>query len=84
MKVCPIYKICMLVEHTKGQYITIRPGRLLGFKGRTAEVVEMVLLKELNCERRGSSFYKYVCPADKLRELCRIIKLLSGGSLQWP
>ena len=84
MRLCPVYKICMLVERTKGQYVTLRPGRLLGFRGRTAEVVELVLIKEFGCERRGSSYHKYVCPADRLRELCRIIKLLSGGSLQWP
>lgn len=84
MRLCPVYKICMMVERTKGRYVTIRPGRLLGFRGRTAEVVEQVLVSYFLCEKRGSSYYKYVCPAEKLVELCRIIKLLSGGSLQWP
>lgn len=84
MKLCPIYKICKVIEITKGQYVTIRPGRLLNFRGRTAEIMELVLVKEFGCEKRGSSYYKYVCPAERLRELCRIVKLLSGGSLQWP
>lgn len=84
MKVCPVYKICMLVERTKGQYVTIRPGKLLNFKGRTAEIMELILVNEFGCERRGSSYYKYVCPAERLRELCMIVKLLSGGSLKWP
>lgn len=84
IRLCPIYKICMLIENTMGQYVTIRPGRLLGFRGRTAEVVEHVLVNEFGCEKLGSSRYKYVCPIDRLRELCRIIKLMSGGSLLWP
>jgi len=76
---CPVYRLCFIVERTVGDTVTIRPGKYLGIRGRAVEIVGRVLVDEFGCRRAGRSFTKYICPADRLRELCRVVKALSGG-----
>lgn len=76
---CLIIKLCKYVMASKGNYITIRPGRLLGLRGQAAHKFEEVLVKFYGCEKRGTVFYKLICPRARLEALCREIYNLFGA-----
>lgn len=69
---CLIIKLCKYVLSTKGNYITIRPGRL-GLRGQAAHKFKEILINFYGCEKRGSAFYKLICPRSRLEALCREI-----------
>lgn len=75
---CLVAKLCKYVVSAKGQYITIRPGRLLGLKGYAARKVEEALINKYGCLRTGKSYYKVICPKEPLLRLCKDVYELVG------
>jgi hypothetical protein len=77
LKACGLYRLCHLVETTRGGTVTVRPGMHLGLRGhRAARALEV--LTSMGCVKIGRAYSKVYCPKSELEKLCRLFRALLG------